>query len=91
MTNDPHGYRRLYDELTDLETEIRTLGFDAAADRLRFAKRFYSGSSTEFMIETRSVLWAVLKEELTIPAPIRSRMAWIMDQITEGFRRAGGT
>lgn len=90
QTTDPGGYRRLYDKLTEIQAELLAVGFDAAAKQVRLARGYYGGMPTEFLGETRIILRALLADELAIPQPVRSRIVWIVDQITEGFGRVGG-
>jgi hypothetical protein len=90
-SDDPHGYQNLYESLVELEAEMRSLGHQTSADRIRHAEKFYKTSSaSEFLGESRLALQAALNVSNSLPEHIRTKMESVINDITTGFRNAGG-
>jgi hypothetical protein len=89
MSNDPHGYIQLYDVLLVISSKLRILGRGESADRIFLATQFRGGSPTEFLGESRLALQATLDSERDLPSDIVAEIQNTLEEVNEGFDRAG--
>jgi hypothetical protein len=91
VTHDPHGYRRLHDDLRAIEARLDQLGRSELAGHIRDALRFYgTGSPSEYLGESRLALQRVLAAGPDLPHELRAAVADQMSLIEQGQQRIGG-
>lgn len=86
--NDPHGYARLARGLDFLIVEVGEAGADSSG--LSFARRFHSGSPTEFLGEALLALEATLRQADSLPSSVAAFADALAAEIRVGFQRIGG-
>jgi hypothetical protein len=87
-SDDPHGYRRLYRALHDIEQRLLASGDVEGAGAVHSASMFYGGSPTEFLGEARLALQTIAAHE-GLPDGLMSQVNGLIEEINEGFRRVG--
>jgi len=86
--NDPHGYDRLARALDFLVAELRAAQLDSSG--LERARRFQTGSPSEFLGESLLALEAVLRNVDYLPPSVAAFIEALASEIRLGFERVGG-